>query len=193
MRYSWMMILGLLCAALPAQAETLDIDLKIPEIHGLALKGEAGIVSLWVEDNRAAPALGRELHGKSVMPRQDVAILLRNALAGSLRTAGFRVEEVHTDKSIDLVVHITSLSYKAEDGFVTSKAILSSRVTAEVGHGDWHVNRSLGTTAEHTVPLSPNAEKIAELVNETLSDTLRIILEDEQIGAALKDKPQLSN
>lgn len=193
MRYLWMILPGLLCAAFPAQAETLDIDLKLPEIHGLSLQGDSAVISVRVEDHRSVPALGRELHGKSVLPRQDVAMVMRNALIGSLHTAGFRVEPVHSENSIALVVHITSLTYEAEDGFLSSKAILSSRITAELSQGDWHVSRSLGNTAEHTVALSPNAEKIGELVNEILSDTLRAILEDPQLGAALKGEPQLTN
>lgn len=193
MRYTWMMLLGLLCAALPAQAETMPVDLKLAEMHVPSLQGDAAIVSVWVEDARPTPALGRELHGKSILPRQEMDMVLRNALVGSLRTSGFRVEPVQNDKSINLLVRITAFTYEAEDGFVTSKARLACRITATVTHANWHVERTLGTSAEHTVPLSPNAEKIGELVNETLSDTLRTILEDAPLGAALRGKPQLSN
>jgi len=183
-----LLCLALLLSALPAHAETLDVNLKLPEIYMPKLQGETSIVSVWVEDHREVPALGRELHGKSLLPRQDMAMVLRNALVASLRTAGFHVEPIHAKKSIDLLIHITDFSYRAEDGFVTSKAILSSHITARVNDGDWHLERNLGTTAEHTVALSPDTEEIEELISETLSDTLRVILEDQQLMDALKGK-----
>lgn len=193
MRYSWMMILGLLCAALPAQAETMPINLHLTEYYDAALQGNASVVSVWVEDDRPVPALGRELKGKAILPRQPMDMVLRNALVGSLRTAGFKVSPVQGKDSINMLVHIRAFTYAAEDGFVTSKASLTSRVTVRVSHGAWHVERSLSTSAEHTVPFSPDAEKIEELVNGTLEDTLRAILQDDQIRAALRGEPMLSD
>jgi len=183
-----LLCLTLMFSTLPAHAETLDVNLNLPEIYMPSLHGDASIVSVWVEDHRKIPALGRELHGKSLLPNQDMGMVLRNALVGSLRTAGFHVEPMHAKKSVDLLIHITDFTYRAEDGFVTSKAILSSRITARVSDGDWHLERNLGTTAEHTVALSPDAEEIEELISETLSDTLRAILEDQQLMDALKGK-----
>jgi len=188
-----LLCLALLFSTLPAHAETLEVNLKLPEIYMPSLHGDATIVSIWVEDHREIPALGRELHGKSLLPRQDMGMVLRNALVGSLRTAGFHVEPMHAKKSIDLLIHITDFTYRAEDGLLTSKAILSSRVTAMVSDGNRYLQRNLATTAEHTVVLSPGTEKIEELISETFSDTLRAILEDDKLIAALRGEPHLSD
>lgn len=194
MKRAWMpvfagLVLCLFAGTASASAGTIRVTINNPGIHVLDQGVQDTPISIWVDDNRASPVLGKALHGESIVTNEDVAIAIKNSLAGSLRAVGFQVLPLPSDKSNDLHVHLTSLTYKAVDGFLTSKAILTSRVSATVTHGNWHVDRTLDSSEEHTVPLSPNARDITKFVNEIVTDTVISILNDPQLFSALQGHP----
>lgn len=183
-----LLMLALLLAAQPAMADTIKVQLKLPDIQAAGLKGETAAISLQVVDDRTAPGLGRELHGAAVLvEQQDAVLAIRKALHKALEGAGFRIGPVTADNAVQLTVHLASLSYKAVDGFLSSKAELSCRMDATARkQGQWRVERTMKSSEEHTVALSPDREKIAAFVNAIIADTLQSLLQDKQLISALK-------
>jgi len=189
MKYTWMiLVMGLLCGASAATAAEVKLVLHIPQITPQGLQGHANTVSVWVEDKRANPVFGKDLEGANVTTNQDVAIVVKNALITSLRAAGFRIEPMRTRNSTDMLVHIRSLTYSADKNVLTSTVHLSSKVSVTVDHaGERAMQKDITTSGEYTVAWRPSNRKITELVNETLRDTIRAVLEDSDISSALKD------
>lgn len=192
---SALLMLGLLVAAQPAMADTIKIPLHLPDIHVSELRGNAAVISVRIVDDRPVPGLGRELHGAAVLlQQQDAVQAIRSALENTLRDAGFSIAPLPTDNSVDLTLHLTSLSYKAVDGFLSSKAVLSCSMDAIARkQGKWRVERTMKSSEEHTVALSPDKEKIGTFVNSIVADTMQALLQDKHLINALKGHPDLQS
>jgi len=191
MKTTWMVLtIGLICAASPASAADMRLDLNIPEVNVEGLQGNNNTVALWVEDDRQEKILGKNLQGDNVVLSKDVAAAVMGSLSSALHSAGFRLEPYRADAPVAMLISIKSLTYASERNMITNTARLSCKLMATLNsNGTMVKERTLGTSGEYTLTLWASKKKISELVSETLHDTVLAVLQDADTATFLITTP----
>lgn len=172
------------CAYSPQQVEISPAPLVNAESYG---QGKS--VAVKVEDRRENKVLGSRggvyKDTSLVTVKNDLPAAVAAVTRASLAMQGFDVN--NADPQAEYRVLIDELQYDVPASTVMSQVDLKARVRVEVVAGQQRYQGQYKTETQRKVFGNPSPEKIQQLINELLTDTLARSYQDQKLKAFMSN------
>jgi uncharacterized lipoprotein YajG len=192
MRHWW--LASLVCVPLVLGGGCAWTDQKVvlsPAVSG-GLQGLGGSrpVALKVADERPRSPIGRRGAGGgiggSITTDQDLAEVLRTQIADGLQRAGFMVVNgATTQDTPTMSVKVRALEYELATGSWSGSINTIAALKASCRNGTLTYEKLYRAEQKKTALVVPSASTNQRLLNDTLSEALRKVLDDRELLGTL--------
>jgi len=154
-------------------------------------EGKGVSVAVRVVDERPSKSLGHRgtAYGAAaeITSVQEISFIVQREISAALQKKGFTVVEYNDSANPRLAVEVRLLEYTTSQGFWTGGVQIKGALKAIAANGSRTYEKMYRSEKEERVVVVPTAETNERWINDSLSDVLNQLLNDNSLFSVLKN------